>query len=120
MNQQKQEQENRDWLLSMAYIYLQQAHYEKALVLLQVAERIYRKANNPDNRVIRGLAFVYLKTSRYKEALMLCDRNLKQQGINRSTAPFLLFRSHSLWALERQDEARKSLKKYHQLRGSES
>ncbi|MEJ2044101.1 MAG: hypothetical protein P8X74_14870 [Reinekea sp.] len=120
MSSQPQQQQNLDWLLSMAYIYLQQNHYEKALILLQVAEKITRQDNSTDSPVIRCLVFAYLKTTRYKEALVLCDRNLKKQGINQKTAPFLLLRSHALWALERQDDARKSLDRYHQLVGSKS
>jgi len=102
---------NRDCLLALAYLYLEQNHHKKALVLFQAVAKLCPG----DNKVVRGLAYACLKASRYKESLTLCNRSLKELGIVQETAPFLLIRSYALWALKHQEEARKSLKKYHQL-----
>lgn len=102
---------NREWLLALAFVYLQQNHHKKALVLLQAAAKLCPE----DIYVTRGLAFACLKASRFKEALTLSNRSLKKLGIGQETAPFLLIRSFALWGLERSEEAQKSLKKYHQL-----
>ncbi|OZG72683.1 hypothetical protein BTA51_14230 [Hahella sp. CCB-MM4] len=102
---------NREWLLTLAFVYLQQNHHKKALVLLQATARLCPE----DIYVIRGLAFACLKAGRFKDALSLCDQSLRKQGIHLESAPFLLIRSHALWSLERREEATKSLKKYHQL-----
>ncbi|ABC31783.1 protein containing tetratricopeptide repeats [Hahella chejuensis KCTC 2396] len=102
---------NREWLLALAFVYLQQNHHKKALTLLQATAKLCPE----DAYVTRGLAFACLKAARYKDALTLSDRSLRELGVKPETAPFLLIRSHALWALERPEEARKSLKKYHQL-----
>ena len=106
--------QQRDAMLLLADVYLEQGQYDKARTLLDALALLWPD----DSGVLKALAFACLQGGRFDEALAAADGYLRLGPATRVTAPILLIRGRALWGLGRVDEARDGLQRYFDLLAS--
>jgi len=106
--------QQRDAMLLLADVYLEQAQGDKARVLLDGLAVLWPG----DADVLRALAYACLRCGRADEALAAADAFVQLGPITPANAPILLIRSRALWGLERLDEAHAGLRRYFDLQAS--
>ena len=106
--------QQRDAMLLLADVYLEQGQHDKARVLLDGLAVLWPA----DAGVLKALAFACLQGSHFDEALAAADGYLRLGSLNPLTAPILLIRGRALWGLGRVDEARAGLQRYFDLLAS--
>ena len=101
-----------DWLLAVAYVYVQNSKFDEAISLLELVLSNYNR--NLD--AIRGLGFCYLESNRYEDCIKACNRFLLlSQEIptdNLSLARVQLILAKANKQLGRLDEARQAMLNY--------
>ncbi|MEJ2668720.1 MAG: tetratricopeptide repeat protein [Gammaproteobacteria bacterium] len=105
-----------DWLMVTAFVYLQNCHYEKAIVLLEAVLSFDR--NN--FQALKQLCYAYLQAGRYRETLVVCEK-LYDLAVGRSVhvAPVYLMHSYALLNLNQKEQAKGWLLKYQSFLGPE-
>ena len=103
--------QQRDAMLLLADVYLEQGQHDKARVLLDGLAVLW----SDDAGVLKAQAFACLQGSLFDEALAAADGYLRIGPLNPLTAPILLIRGRALWGLGRVDEARAGLQRYFDL-----
>jgi regulator of sirC expression with transglutaminase-like and TPR domain len=102
-------EEQQEFLQLLAYIYLQNARPEKAVVLLAALDQL--APGQP--RVLRPLALALVRAGKGQRALETLERLAMTGHVN---AAFHLLRSQALHVLERREEAALAMQAYIQLR----
>ena len=101
-----------DWLLAVAYVYMQNNKYDDSINLLELVLSNYNR--NLD--AIRGLGFCYLESHRYEDCIKACHRFLLlSQEIEVDTltlARVQLILAKANKNLGRLDEARQAMVNY--------
>ncbi|MDR1281952.1 MAG: hypothetical protein LBK99_14200 [Opitutaceae bacterium] len=97
---------HKEFLLTLAYVYMQNAKQEQALVLLRVLKSLWPE----DLRVARCFAFGCLLAGDAATALAECDAAFGSSPRGPDREPAFLLKSRSLWRLGREDEARQALR----------
>lgn len=101
--------EQRDLLLSMAFLYMACDRERRALPLLLLVA-----AEDPDDReCLRALAHTYTAIDRGELALVVLDRLAELDDL--PSSGLLLLRSRALHQLDRLDEARTCFSQYTEL-----
>ena len=109
-----------DWLLAVAYVYMQNSKFNEAISLLELVLSNYNR--NLD--AIRGLGYCYLVSERFEECIKACNRFIllsREIQVDNAT----LSRVHLILAkanknLGRFEEARKALATYQAISGLEN
>jgi len=101
-----------DWLLAVAYVYMQNGKHDEAISLLELVLSNYNR--NLD--AIRGLGFCYLESRRFEDCIKACQRFLLLSQ-EMPTEPLALSRVHLILAkankkLGRLPEARNAMLTY--------
>lgn len=101
-----------DWLLAVAYVYMQNSKFEESISLLELVLSNYNR--NLD--AIRGLGFCYLESGRYEDCIKACNRFLLlSQEIptdDLTLARVQLILAKAFRKLGRIDEARQAMFNY--------
>ena len=94
------EERERDFLATIAYVYLRHGDAENAAAVLEAVS----EARPHDQDIARMLAYAYLQLRQFRNCLELTDFLLGGNGVNESTLVWLL-RSRALYGMGRRQEA---------------
>lgn len=92
----------KQFLLLLAYLYLQNGKWPKALVLLRALEAFFPA----DPHVALNLAYAQLGAGNFEEALQRAEACTGSGAPEPLRLAALLIRSQSLWGLGREEEGR--------------
>jgi type III secretion protein Y len=106
----KTDQNAKELLHSLSYVYGCQGQTRRALVLNLIAARLAPD----DQEVLRTLAYTFLLDGAPDQALEIIERLYAMQEAGEPTLQLL--KSQALWAAGRHVEARETFKLYHQQR----
>jgi|GEM_PF-6988448 len=104
-----------DWLLAVAYVYIQNNKYSDATNLLELVLSNY----NRNLEAIRGLGYCYLASERYEECIKACNRFMllsrEIQVDNPTISRVYLILAKANKQLGRLNEAREAMVTYRNL-----
>tara|TARA_B100001248_G_scaffold262737_1_gene262017 strand:+ start:18636 stop:18962 length:327 start_codon:yes stop_codon:yes gene_type:complete len=95
----------KDFLRVLAFVYIRNMKYEKALVLLKAMRELMPE----DAYTLRSLAYVYYLMNQPEEALETIDSAFDPMKDAEMLSSFHLLKAKILWALDEQQPARESL-----------
>lgn len=104
--------EEYQWLQTLAFVFLQQSMFDKALSILEFLDLMGGEAGSQDPTVLKKLAYVYLHTEQFERALGACQRFLKQFPEEKGLAYIHLIHAQALVHLGRKEEAKESAELY--------
>lgn len=105
---------NIEWFLSLAYVYMQNQHYEESLALLKLVLLLNRK----DTRALKLMGFLYYKMGDGKRAYSSIKRWLEvARAGHEETAKMYLLQSKVLLRLKKKTHAKKALVQYTEFMG---
>ena len=106
-----------DWLLAVAYVYMQNSKFDEAISLLELVLSNYNR--NLD--AIRGLGYCYLISERFEECIKACNRfvllSREIQVDNPTLARVHLILAKANKNLGRNGEARQAMSTYRAIAG---
>ena len=110
--------DQQDWVLALAYVYLQVQHYDKAIQLLETISLL----NKSSTQTLKILSYAYFKNERLEDAFVASRKWL--QAVQKTEAPhglapMYLLQGRILLKLNRKDLAKKCMQKYKQSLGGE-
>lgn len=103
--------EEYQWLETLAYVFLQQSLFDKALHVLEFLDA-YAGEERSDPQVLKKSAYAYLQTKQFERALGVCRRFLERWPDDKHVACIHLIHAHALLHLGRKEEAQRSLELY--------
>lgn len=95
----------KDFLRVLAFVYIRNMKYEKALILLKAMQELMPE----DAYTLRYLAYTYYLMGRHQEGLNIIDSAFDSMKAIEMLPAFHLLRAKILWALDQQESARESL-----------
>ena len=99
---------DRQWLHTLAYLYIQQQQTDKAITVLEALLVIHPK----DIQANKMLALSHLYQQQYQQALSTIDVLFELEDNNKDCDFLWLIRSKALWGLNKPAAARDALRKH--------
>lgn len=105
-------EEEYQWLETLAFVFLQQSLFSKALRILEFLDVCAGERGSQDPQILKKLACAYLQTEQFERALGVCQRFLDRWPEEKAVAYIHFVHAQSLLHLGRHDEAQKSAELY--------
>lgn len=110
---EKQEQtlmpeEEKEFMLILAHLFLTYGKFEKAKPILESLNKMFPK----DYHVIRTIAFLKLQAGAFEDALKEAERAMHPTMSKEERSFSLLIKSKALWRLGRTHEAKQAIEQY--------